>query len=208
MQMVDFQWWWCRDGYRLEPEGDDFLLVSQSVRFVAYKPLDTRALFAIFAADTPPTSEGMRYFCGRFGMPGGTPADMRPHLAAHTAQWNLVSVLLDHQSKLRRALDLYEEGDSSEFVKRWNASGQAALMRPALRVGAEGRIEMVFEPLDLIQAMWFQLVQSACRGDELLRCERCNQPFVVGSGTGRRSTSKWCSNACKVAAFKERKAQP
>lgn len=40
----------------------------------------------------------------------------------------------------------------------------------------------------------------------VLRCERCGVAFEVGFGTGRRSTSKFCSNACRVAAFKARHA--
>lgn len=145
----------------------------------------------------------MKSFCDRFGLPGGG----RPDLRGGRPQFVLVDELLRHQRQIRRALSLLQEGDSSALIKYWNSSEGTALIRTELRAGGDGRLEMVFAPPDLIQAMWLQLAQFACSGTKLLRCERCNEPFVVGSGTGRRSTSKYCSNACKVAAFKERHAQ-
>jgi hypothetical protein len=81
------------------------------------------------------------------------------------------------------------------------------VIRIELQVRDDGGMEMVFAPPALIQAIWFQFAQHACEGSQLLRCERCSTPFVVGSRTGRRTSSKWCSNACKVAAYQERQAQ-
>jgi hypothetical protein len=209
MKMVDFQWWVCRDGYRLEQSSEnDFAVISQSHRFRSYRPSEIRSLFAIFAEDTPSTPEGMRYFCGRFGMPGGTVHDFAPSSRGpDSMQWGQTSVLLGHQWNLRRAVDLYRGGQTSELLARWNSMGQVALVRTEMQIGPEGRPQMVFAPLDLIQAMWLQLAEAACAGSQLLRCERCSQPFVVGPGTGRRGTSKWCSNACKVAAYQERQGQ-
>jgi hypothetical protein len=208
MGMIDLEWWVCRDGYRLEPNGEgDFTVVSQSHQFRSYRPSEISGLFAIFAEDVPPTPEGMRYFCGRFGMPGGGDHDFAPtSRGPDSMQLGSTSALLGHQWNMRLVVNLYREGRTPELLARWN-SMDLGWSRTELQLSTEGRLQMVFAPLDLIQAMWFQLADAACSGSRLLRCERCSTPFVVGSGTGRRSSSKWCSNACKVAAYQERRAK-
>jgi hypothetical protein len=215
MQMADFEWWRCRDKYRLfGTRADGFTLVSESDRFERYRPLETRGLFQIFAKDTKASAEGMKRFSDLFGLPMGVQGipGIRAGVASHKDKPSFesvsVDILLTHQRMLRGAIDLFERGNKSELVRRWNLSDETALVRPELRVTQEGRLDLVFAPPDLMQAMWLQFALYACSEAKLFRCARCKQPFIVGSGTGRRSTSKWCSNACKVAAFKERKAQP
>lgn len=69
MRMIDFRWWRCLDGYRLEPTnprrwtaqgrvesglvaGANFGLRTASDRFEDFEPLKISGLFAIFAEDT------------------------------------------------------------------------------------------------------------------------------------------------------------
>jgi hypothetical protein len=204
MQMLEFTWWRCRDGYRLDQNGGRFGLTSKSDQFEQYRPLEIPSLFVRFAKDTAASARGMQDFCSRFGLLGGG----RPDITRRDKpifESSAVSDFLFQQRIMRRALDLFERGDCSELVNQWNSSQQGlALVRTELRVGPEGRVEMVFVPPDLVRAMWFQFAQFACSQAQLFRCERCNEPFIVGAGTGRRKTAKYCSNACKVAAFKER----
>jgi hypothetical protein len=224
MSMVDFQWWRCLDGYRLErteprlwtrsgrgsivkqlPGRESFGLASASDRFEQYRPLEISGLFSIFA-DTPSSPGGMKSFCDRFGLLGG----WMPHLAAPrerpSSESASVDVFLGNHRAMRRALGLFRKGAVSELATYWNSLDVVPVIRAELRASQERRPEMVFAPSGLLQAMWLQFGLFACSGAQLLRCERCNEPFVVGPRTGRRSTSKFCSNACKVAAFKERHA--
>jgi hypothetical protein len=206
MNLVDFQWHRCVAGYRLEPtkRGDDFQLTCASDWFETTHPLKIDTLFAIFAK-TQATPKGMKAFCDNYGLLGGGRADIRQSRDSRV-QSALVSPFLHKHARFRRAFDLFEKGDNSALVKRWNATDNVALIHSELRVGPEGRLQMVFVPPDLLHALWLQFALHACSEAKLFRCERCNKAFVVGSGTGRRSTSIWCSNACKVAAFKEGKA--
>jgi hypothetical protein len=139
--MIDLQWWVCRDGYRLEPSGEnDFIVISQGHRFRSYRLSEHPDLFAIFALDVPPTPEGMRYFCGRFGMPGGTAADFAPtSQGPDSAQWGSTSTLLGHQWNLRLVVDLYREGRTSELLARWNSMKELAWFRTELQLRKNGR---------------------------------------------------------------------
>jgi hypothetical protein len=193
--MIDFQWWRCRDGYRLEIKQSREYLVSASDRFDYYRPLDIGSLFAIFA-DAGPTAEGMQSFCNRFGLLGGERADLAP-LGKPTSESASVDDFLKQHRAMRRALDLIESGDVPELVRLWNSSDGFPLIRTKLRISGNGAVEMVFAPHALAQAMWLQFAEVASSRSQLRRCERCSTPFVVGSTTGRRRSSKWCSNACK-----------
>lgn len=229
MDLVDFKWWRCIDGYRLKqtkpalwtPRGRIEIdreervslgnepvrlgLESASDRFEQYEPFKISGLFTIFAEDTPATPEGMQAFCNKFGLLGGG----RPDLASVKGKPKNVSVVVDDllalHREFRRAVDLYRHGDLAGVANYWNSTHWPASIRTGLRV-EHGKIEMMFEPPGLIQAMWLQFAFKVCADTKLLRCERCGTPFAVGTGTGRRKTSKFCSNACKVAAFKRRRA--
>ena len=198
--LIDFVWWRCLDGYRLVRSG----LHSASERFEHYRPLDTPALFAIFGG-SPHTADGMLQFCNQFGLLVGGRPDLARLLGKPTKQAVIVDEILRHHRAMRRALDLFKRSNPSRLVKTWNEAGQAlALVHVELRMTAEGRLRRVFVPPDLIRAMWCQFAEHVCSGRRLFQCSRCNEPFEVGTGTGRRNTAIYCSNACKVAAYQAR----
>jgi hypothetical protein len=57
----------------------------------------------------------------------------------------------------------------------------------------------------------FMLMETALvitGGSQVMRCAECGTVFITGSGTGRRGTSLYCSNRCRVAAQRSRKSTP
>jgi len=184
----------------------NFGLESASDRFEDYEPLKISRLFAIFAEETPSTAEGMQAFCNKFGLLGGGRPDLAPSRGKPTSEAVVVDVLLEEHREFQRAVQLYRQGDLEGAAKYWNSRHWPATFRTELRVAPDGKVKMVFAPPGLIQAIWLQFAFAMCGDAKLFRCERCDTPFVVGAGTGRRSTSKFCSNACKVATFKKRRA--
>src|SRR5260370_274206 len=132
----------------------------------------------------------------RLGLIGGGRADV-PRNGRPTYEAVILDDLLAHHAKMRRALNLFERGDASELTRRCNAEGLAGA-RIELRHDTNGKLGLFLVPFDLIRAMWMQFAQHACSDARLFRCEHCGKPFRVGTGTGRRSTPKYCSNACTV----------
>jgi hypothetical protein len=167
-------------------------------QFELYRPTNFPALFQHFA-DLPATAAAMCDFFNEFGpleFAGGSPLVGPTYCAT-----NLGGVLA-HHAALCRAIDLFQAGDLSSLAQRYNVGwGQ---LRTELRPQPDGNIAVVFVPSSLIQFLWLQLALHAASNAKLLRCEHCGIPFRVGTGTGRRDTAKFCSNACKVAAFRER----
>ncbi len=204
MELIEFQWWRCSDGYRLVRS--DKALEATSEHFERYRPLETPDLFAKFA-DSAHSAEGMLAFANQFGLVGGGRPDIpRTPNRPPKVEGIIVGELLRHHAQVSGARTLFERGKYAQLTNWWNARG-AGLVRAELRTASDGRLSRVLVPPDLISAIWLQLAEYACSGARLFRCQHCNEPFTVGTGTGRRKTAMYCSNACKVAAFQARQRQ-
>jgi hypothetical protein len=205
--MIDLEWEWqkCRQ-YELRNNRNCSSIGAKSQQFDTYRPLKVPALFAKFA-DATASPVGMLDFCKKFGLPTGEGVNfLAPGQKVVIKKVSVaVDVLLAHQTRMRRAVRAFEAGDPSELVKQCNGIDPFISARIQLSPDPAGQISMRFAPPDLMTAMWLQFAQLACAGGKILRCDRCEEAFVVGTGTGRRNTAVYCSNACKVASFKASK---
>jgi predicted RNA-binding Zn-ribbon protein involved in translation (DUF1610 family) len=137
----------------------------------------------------------MLAFCNRFGLPTGLVGG--PEFARYPS--TIVGSLLKEHAKMRRAFNHLERGDQSELIKRQQ---ELTPLQIQLVQQTDGRLAFALTPPDLLSAMWYQLALHACDGTKLFKCDHCNKPFIVGSGTKRRSTAKYCSPACGNAAWR------
>ncbi len=65
-------------------------------------------------------------------------------------------------------------------------------------------LDLMLLPDALVDALWLQFAQAVTRGTEYLKCDRCGKWFTL---INRNSEKKlYCDNACKQAAYRERKA--
>jgi hypothetical protein len=200
MEMIEFEWGRCIDGYRISQDGENIEPISR--RFEKYRPMSFPVLFQDFI-DIPPEGQGALDFSNKFGTLGGA-------VGRYNISESLYLFLL-RQEHLRQAIKLSESADWPALVDLFNTDKYGTFTRgfltPRLRHQPRGKVVLVFEPTNLIQFLWLQFALHLGSGAKLLRCERCGSPFTVGTGTGRRETAKFCSNACKVAAFRNRHAQ-
>jgi hypothetical protein len=213
--MIEFEWKRCSDGYRrqdrrplsaktlrkiekyrmvnVDPYAGSQDIWANSDQYEPTRPLNV-VLFKVFA-DWEATPDGMVEFCNAYGQlrigPGGQ--GIEP-----------VAWMLEHQALIRQFVRRVEASDASgliEGLKRgWG--GNCSLR---LRRRENGSLAPILVPDTLLSAMWMQLALHAASQAKLLTCHQCGKPFEVGTGTGRRETAMYCSNACKVAAFKASK---
>ncbi|WP_133116155.1 hypothetical protein [Mesorhizobium wenxiniae] len=54
--------------------------------------------------------------------------------------------------------------------------------------------------------MCMEVAAAAAAEAALGRCENCENRILTGPATGRRSSSKYCSDRCRVAAMRKRQA--
>lgn len=193
-----FEWSKCRQRHRIidgqiEPAGPDF---------DRYRPFEVNALFAHFADAS--TDAKLLLFCDKFGLPVGQLIQQlvaRNRFLGRIHRTNLKE-LRRHQANMQRAVKAFESDDLSEIMNICNVTESIVSMRIQLRRDAAGKLGMFFEPPHLLGAMWLQFATLVCSGGSLCRCQRCGAPIAVGTGTGRRTTAMYCTNACKVATHK------
>jgi hypothetical protein len=212
VKFVEFEWGRCIDGYRFNEDGSDVSRVSD--RFEKYSPSQIDVLFQTFL-DTPATGEGVLNFVSKFGPLGGSGRTFYLNEPVDYMFNEPVASFLERQEALRQASELADAADWIGLVDCYNdiqntgihgqlLAGRPGRLRSQLRHQPHGKVALVFVPTNLIQLLWLQFAWRLSSGNKLLRCERCSAPFIVGAGTGRRETAKFCSNACKVAAFRAR----
>ena len=70
-----------------------------------------------------------------------------------------------------------------------------------------GRMGLHVTPHSLVGALWLQCARVLTLNPTFKSCEHCGKWFEMSADT-RRKQSKYCSNRCKVAAYRVRRARP
>jgi hypothetical protein len=214
MELIEFNWATCRDGYMLvdqvplsDREKEYFRyrrecityfespwIMRRSQRMEHYRLPPHRAMFEIFA-NSDSTPAGMLSFYNIFG-----PLDATVSLDLGTP----LNWVLGEQERLRNAVRSLNSGDPGELIVALELD-QPGTLNPRLRPAAPESQQLTFVPRSLREAMWVQLaIFAASPGAKLWICEWCGAPFFVGAGTNRRKTAKYCSGRCKVTASRAR----
>jgi hypothetical protein len=223
MNLIEFVWIRSPGAYSIsmapEIDGDPpvpWLSTRGEKYFETYRPTEFPALFQEFA-DMPATPEGMRDFFNTYGpvewVDKRSPRKLRAVGKLSGSPWmepgwfeqsTGVESLLAQHARLRDMINLFEAGNLSAVAQDVTRFGWG-IIRPELRPGVDGRLRIVLVPHSLLDFLWLQFAQHVGSDAKLFRCEQCNRPFLVGTGTSRRSQAKYCSDACRHAAFRHRR---
>jgi hypothetical protein len=125
--------------------------------------------------------------------------DLNAKLRALDAQGKLT---IDLSHSVIGNLLLLGEGDALQPIIRLSL-----LIEHGCNIGiapnaASTCLGLMIRPRNLMAAMALQTIRHLSgererAGVKLLKCEHCNTHFDAGSGTGRRTTSKFCSRDCQ-----------
>lgn len=66
--------------------------------------------------------------------------------------------------------------------------------------------DLALRPIDLLSTMWLQFALAVVENKEYRKCESCSRSFELSPEVNRISRY-YCSNACRVKAYRGRKAQ-
>ena len=156
-------------------------------------------------AQTPATEDGIKDFADRYGLMIFD--DDEP------IEWWFAAI-----RQMHRMVELWEMSKSTrDYSKLIRAVRKKLILagfedeRPGVKVelhlredplSASARLRVV--PETLLTALWTQLV-LAIDGNLILRgCVQCRKWFTLEAGRGR-SDKEYCSNACRMRAYRERK---
>jgi hypothetical protein len=103
----------------------------------------------------------------------------------------------------------YESGDVQKAADLFRVitGGSGGHLSPDLEF-RNGKLSLMLPILTLYDFMLMETALVLTGGSQVSRCSECSTIFVTGSGTGRRGTSRYCSNRCRVAAQRSRKSTP
>jgi len=96
----------------------------------------------------------------------------------------------------------------TKYAMHWDALGPTA--KVVLKEDPESEsksLRICIRPSHLCDALWIQLAQAIDGSDTIRTCIECKKWFTIKSGQGR-SDKEYCSDACKMRAYRKRKTQP
>ena len=153
----------------------------------------------------------LKHFLSSYGLPGSfeppiryadvlsdLPSEKRPIPVDRISQkmilgWQsiILRILVDKDTKILNALIGITE---------------SLRLTPAVSPprGSE-KLAISFTPNDLFGYMLMEVAFMIVGDGPLLTCDHCGSLFIAGSGTGKRSHKKYCSDRCRVAAMRARK---
>jgi hypothetical protein len=157
-------------------------------------------------AQTPATEDGIKDFADRYGLMIFD--DDEP------IEWWFAEI-----RQMHRMVELWEMSKSTrDYSKLIRAVRKKLILagfedeRPGVKVelhlredplSASARLRVI--PETLLTALWTQLVLAIDGNLTLRGCVQCRKWFTLEAGRGR-SDKQYCSNACRMRAYRERKS--
>ena len=207
----------------LEPKSDKVrrfdLFKEASSPFLSFlnAPITRRASSPLLKLEKPPPErrnvETAKALADRFGpLHGGG----RPQYAN---QWVFMV------EELRRAVTKWEKaketGDFSSIIQFISRQGRLDEKHGVIFESEVGRIDanillrerpvdgaalLCIRPKTLLNALWTQLALAINGSQSLRTCVECKKWFAIKSDRGR-SDKKYCSDACRMRAYRKRKGK-
>jgi hypothetical protein len=206
---IDFKWFRDSKGFEIISHGrDEMWVVRKGGALVSFKPLRIETLYRVFADVR--TENQLLDFVNKNGplTKARLEAALPKPKARNRRSKNILTKVLHAGERVNEGLreaemfrNILAEMDQARRTGKswWHMRPKPLKIATArLRTDSNG-VRIEFVPDDLIDAMRLQLAAAASSGGEdVVMCRECGQPFTRGPGTGRRSDSRFCSNAHKI----------
>jgi hypothetical protein len=149
-------------------------------------------------AQTPKTEDGVIGFANRYGALYDSPKI--------TLDFWFVAI-----GFLRRAVEVWDRskrtGDFSKVIRAMKEIGSPSLSQIDVRLKEDpstGSASICLSPPSLYAALLVQLILAIDGNLNLRTCKQCRKWFTLEAGRGR-SDKEYCSNACRMRAYRKRK---
>ena len=170
---------------------------AKSPRRSPINPIRDHSGMFLELANTPVTQSSIIGFAEKYGLLRGSGPE-------YFGSW---PITLD---RLKTAVDIWSENkaknDLNELVQAWNGrEGRISIDVQLAKTAYPERPNICLVPATLQDAAWLQFAQAASASQDLKKCRWCTTWFAFGSGTGRKKSAEYCSDKCRVTAFRKRK---
>ena len=161
-------------------------------------------------AQTPLTEDGVKDFADCYGL-------LSDALNAFN-EWQSgrdISLWFANIRWMHRHVELWQKstvtGDFSRIIREARRSSYIDLKPSGPPVGLFLKIDrlsaspkLCIRPVTFQEALWAQLVRAIDGNLNLRACVQCRKWFTLEAGRGR-SDKEYCSNACRMRAYRKRK---
>jgi hypothetical protein len=171
-------------------------------------------------AQTPLTPDGVKSFADRYGPLMGLP-DIEPEPIDHF-HGHIVARWYGEMREMRSAVARWAKGTSEANISKlirllerrppddfwvFDAPGITAKILLKENRGSESILPRIcIRPSHLRDALWIQLALAIDGSEFLQTCKECKKWFTLKAGRGR-SDKEYCSNACRMRAYRKRKGK-
>jgi hypothetical protein len=171
-------------------------------------------------AQTPLTPDGVKAFADRYGPLKSQHTELQQisHFWGHVIEgWYgeirdlRKAVALWDKTKTTgnfgQIIRLVEQGGESDFFESQLQSEVGIVVSVLLKkdpLGASPRL--CIRPSHLRDALWVQLAHAIDGSQSLATCVECKAWFTIPAGRGR-SDKQYCSDACRMRAYRKRKGE-
>lgn len=125
--------------------------------------------------------------------------------------WTHSIKMLQNASKVWKKAD--RTGDFKQLIRGFSRRGLKLFGRNRIDASISIREEpqtgvarLCIRPETLLDALWTQLAQAIDGSQSLRNCVQCKQWLTTSAGQGR-SDKEYCSNACRMRAYRKRKGK-
>lgn len=122
-----------------------------------------------------------------------------------TYLWDWASAAGTHEDALIRFATGWAQYEINKAIADSDSKRQTLTHARVLFDVDRGRMMLRVVPDNLLGAMWLQCARALTDNPVFKECEHCGKWFEL-SPDNRRKQSKYCSDRCKVAAYRVRKA--
>jgi hypothetical protein len=135
-------------------------------------------------------------FMWRFGLPF-------PHIGVRSVSEHRPSIPSEFISGAQRELRLLlARAGSGDAAVAMEAANRSLVGAGGLHLSMVYNDRMVIAVHDVLDFMHIEVAMVAASGARLARCESCNDMFLTGPLTNRRSTARYCRDRCRVNAHR------
>jgi hypothetical protein len=168
-------------------------------------------------AQTPLTPDGVKAFADRYG-PLKSQHTERQHIRHFFG--HVLESWYSEIRDLRKAVDLWDKtkttGNFRQIIRLLDRGGESDLefelqsevgivVSALLKKDPSGASpRLCIRPSHLRDALWVQLAHAIGGSQSLGTCVECKAWFTIPAGGGR-SDKEYCSNACRMRAYRKRK---
>ena len=173
------------------------ILYSVGKKTVKFDPIKSTPNLYLAFANTPRTNDGVIRFATKFGF------------LEHKNGFEVVDNWYRHIKRMNSAISKWEnvrKDDPAAFAKTYRRLCPISdnSIKYFLQEGPSSNLGIYFEPESLLVAMWFQFACAVEGATAFGPCQECR--IWIDSVPGSNRPDKiYCSDACRMRAYRKRK---